>query len=650
MKRLQTISILAMILFGTLRLSAADSYTAEPASATPAQPWAEDVLDLWKTIPIQDGGRLKPLDTFAAFKMLKLHGKRTMRLTDAGTTIKLSPIEWLLDCLFRPDTAVKYPTFTVDNSSVIVAIGLSPHKKKRSRYSYTELEPGIERLFELAGQYSEIDVQQRNGLQTMTVNLASNINDFEFLLHYFDFARIPLSLSATDLSPNAGASLMTTDALQMLPALRKIYLEGQSRDPGSTSPVVESLSQILHYADTSIGLALLPPPETDMLEWRTPGQLIRQAFQDPLPASEHELLQALAELPATAEMPNQFKEQSQKFHGLITERAEARSEYSKIRLEVAFYKGKYFHYSLCLYVLSFLCIALSWLGSGDSRGSRVLTRATIVLIALPLILHIIGIVLRCIIRGRPPVSTLYETILFISAIAVLAALLMEYMNRQRIALAMASLLGIGGMFLANKYEVKEAVDTMPSLVAVLDTNFWLSTHVTTVTIGYAAGLLAAAIAHVYVLAKLFGLKRQEPEFFRSLTRMVYGVVCFGLLFSFTGTVLGGIWANDSWGRFWGWDPKENGALMIVLWNLIILHARMGGYIRESGIHTFAVFGGMIVAFSWWGVNLLGVGLHSYGFTSGVFRALVIFWCIEGGIILLGFIAWLRSQSAQMERQ
>ena len=643
MKRLQTISMFAMTLLVALQVSAADS--ALPA---PVQPWSDDVVDLWKTIPIQDGGRLKPLDTFAAFKMLKLHGKRTMRLVHAGATIKLSPVEWLLDCLFRRDTAVTHPTFTVDNSSVIVAIGLSPHEKKRSRYSYTELEPGIGRLFELAEQYSEIDAQQRNGLQTMTVNLANNVNDFEFLLHYFDFARIPLNLSAADLSPNAEGPLMTTDALQMLPALRQIYLEGQSRDPGATNPVVESLSQILHYADTSIALALLPPPDTDLLEWRTPGQLIRQAFQGPLPASELELLQALADLEKTAGTPALFKEQLQKFHGLVTERAEARGEYGKIRLEVAFYKGKYFYYSLCLYVLSFLCIALSWLGSADSRSSRVLTRAAIVLIALPLILHIIGIVLRCIVRSRPPVSTLYETIIFISAIAVIAALLMEYMNRQRIALALASVLGVGGMFLANKYEVKEAVDTMPSLVAVLDTNFWLSTHVTTVTIGYAAGLLAAAIAHVYVLAKLFGFKRQEPEFFGSLTRMVYGVVCFGLLFSFTGTVLGGIWANDSWGRFWGWGPKENGALMIVLWNLIILHARMGGYIREYGLHTFAVFGGMIVAFSWWGVNLLGVGLHSYGFTSGVFQTLVIFWCIEGGIILLGFVAWLRSQSVQIE--
>lgn len=178
---------------------------------------------------------------------------------------------------------------------------------------------------------------------------------------------------------------------------------------------------------------------------------------------------------------------------------------------------------------------------------------------------------------------------------------------------------------------------------MLDTNFWLSTHVTIVTIGYAAGLLAAGIAHVYVLGKLFKIKLEDKAFYRTITRMTYGVICFGLLTSFVGTVLGGIWANYSWGRFWGWDPKENGALMIVLCNLAILHARMGGYIREIGIHLAAIFAGSVVAFSWWGVNLLGVGLHSYGFTSGIWRVLIGFWSVEVAMLTAGAFVYLRGR-------
>ena len=103
---------------------------------------------------------------------------------------------------------------------------------------------------------------------------------------------------------------------------------------------------------------------------------------------------------------------------------------------------------------------------------------------------------------------------------------------------------------------------------------------------------------------------------RSLTRAVYGMICLTLFLSLVGTVLGGIWANYSWGRFWGWDPKENGALMIVLWTLAILHARLGGFLREWGLHLASVFTAIVVTFSWWHVNFLGVGLHNYGFTAG----------------------------------
>jgi cytochrome c biogenesis factor len=110
-----------------------------------------------------------------------------------------------------------------------------------------------------------------------------------------------------------------------------------------------------------------------------------------------------------------------------------------------------------------------------------------------------------------------------------------------------------------------------------------------------------------------------------------------------GTILGGIWANDSWGRFWGWDPKENGALLIVLSQLVILHARMGGYLREHGVCAAAALGGTVVAFSWFGVNLLGVGLHSYGFTQGISTALWTYYGIQWGIVGLGTIGWWRNR-------
>ena len=110
----------------------------------------------------------------------------------------------------------------------------------------------------------------------------------------------------------------------------------------------------------------------------------------------------------------------------------------------------------------------------------------------------------------------------------------------------------------------------------------------------------------------------------ALSRMIYGVVCFATLFSFVGTVLGGIWADQSWGRFWGWDPKENGALIIVIWNSVILHARWGGMVKARGLAALAIFGNIVTSWSWFGVNMLGVGLHSYGFMDSAFWWLIVF--------------------------
>jgi len=136
----------------------------------------------------------------------------------------------------------------------------------------------------------------------------------------------------------------------------------------------------------------------------------------------------------------------------------------------------------------------------------------------------------------------------------------------------------------------------------------------------------------------------DPATAQSLLRMTYGAVCFATLFSLVGTVLGGIWADQSWGRFWGWDPKENGALIIVLWNALILHLRWGGLVRDRGIVNCAIFGNIITAWSWFGVNMLGIGLHSYGFTEAGFKWLVIFAGSQLLIIGLGSLPlkWWRS--------
>jgi ABC-type transport system involved in cytochrome c biogenesis permease subunit len=198
----------------------------------------------------------------------------------------------------------------------------------------------------------------------------------------------------------------------------------------------------------------------------------------------------------------------------------------------------------------------------------------------------------------------------------------------------ASTIGFVTLLIAHNLQLDG--DTLEMLRAVLDTNVWLATHVVAVTLGYSSVALAGFLGIIYIFRGLFTTSFDEGTA-SSLGRMMYGIVCFATLFSFVGTILGSIWADQPWGRFWGWDPKENGALLIVLWNAIILHSRWGGFIRERGLAVMSVFGNIVVSLSWFGVNMLGVGLHSYGFMDSAFGTLMTFIAGQLVIMALGMI-------------
>jgi cytochrome c-type biogenesis protein CcsB len=261
------------------------------------------------------------------------------------------------------------------------------------------------------------------------------------------------------------------------------------------------------------------------------------------------------------------------------------------------------------------------------------------LVVLTFVVHTFAIVFRMVLEGRPPVTNLYSSAIFIGWGCVVLGLILERVFAVGLGAAVASFAGFVTLVIAQNLAIDG--DTMEMMRAVLDTNFWLATHVVVVTLGYASTFFAGFLAITYIMLGLFtpqlSQKVGEHELGKVLTKMVYAIVCFATLFSFTGTVLGGIWADQSWGRFWGWDPKENGALLIVLWNAIILHARWGGLVRDRGIMCLAVFGNIVTSFSWFGVNMLGIGLHSYGFMEAAFKWLMLFIATQVAIIVLGLL-------------
>jgi len=301
-----------------------------------------------------------------------------------------------------------------------------------------------------------------------------------------------------------------------------------------------------------------------------------------------------------------------------------------------------FYKAMILYVVAFLLACASWFNISDW-----LRRSASLLIVLAFIIHSTGLFFRMWLEGRPPVTNLYSSAIFIGWGAVILGTVLERFFKDGVGSVVASAMGFITLVIAHNLSL--GGDTMEMMRAVLDTNFWLATHVVVVTLGYASTFVAGFLAILYLVRGIFTKTLSETTA-KALTRMVYGIICFATLFSFVGTVLGGIWADQSWGRFWGWDPKENGALLIVLWNAMILHCRCGGMIKERGLMNLAVFGNIVTSFSWFGVNMLGIGLHSYGFMDAAFKWLMLFIGSQVTLILLGLIPqnlWksFRSRSA-----
>jgi ABC-type transport system involved in cytochrome c biogenesis permease subunit len=303
-----------------------------------------------------------------------------------------------------------------------------------------------------------------------------------------------------------------------------------------------------------------------------------------------------------------------------------------------------FYLSIIFYVLVFLLVALSWLTKPEWFN-----RAAVWLVYLTFALHTYGLVSRIIISGRPPVTNLYSSAVFIGWAAVLAGIIIERVHRMGIGNVIASAAGFGTLLIAQN--LAGDGDTFTVLVAVLDTQFWLATHVVCITEGYTSTYVAGLLGIVYILRGVCTPSLTDSVA-KNLARAIYGTTCTAMFFSFVGTVLGGLWADDSWGRFWGWDPKENGALIIVLWNALVLHARWGGMIKDRGLAVLAVLGNITVSWSWFGVNELGVGLHSYGFTEGVMLALGIFCLSQLAIAAAGCLPkrlWWSHAAAARQR-
>lgn len=326
--------------------------------------------------------------------------------------------------------------------------------------------------------------------------------------------------------------------------------------------------------------------------------------------------------------PSAFNTAVQAYLGQMKE-ANPQIRYGAVSLESFYSRISPFYIATVGYLLAAIVAAISW--AAPRSGLRL---GALVLICVALAPHTLGIIARVVISERPPITNLYSSAIFIAWVIAIFAVILESLTRMSIGNFIGGLVSAISLLIGWGLSVEG--DTFAVMVAVLDTQFWLATHVICITMGYATTFVAGFMGAAYLVTSFVssGFDKAKSRMFAGV---VYGMVCFSLLFSFVGTVLGGLWADDSWGRFWGWDPKENGALIIVLWNALVLHARWGAMIRERGLAVLAVFGNVVTAWSWFGTNQLGFGLHSYGFTQGVINILGGFVLSQLVLMILGLL-------------
>lgn len=564
-------------------------------------------------LPVLLNGRVQPLDSVARNALLIMRGKQSVALEGGG---KLSAIEWFLEATMKPEVADGRKMFRVDHPELRGMLKLPAEGS--AYFSWNDLQDRFEEIDKQARRAEGIDPQARTTFEKAALKL-------NFALSLYQRIKNSLRPETTD---NFVAELARFQQV-LAPGVaavksREAGKDFNQKDFDQFVEILQHYDRVANLAYPLIIPALEPAGRRDA--WTNLGTSLMDTIQT------GQIHPAVLKYAAMVTAYRQAKPAD--FNRAITEYRQWLGqkyvpEIRKGEREFLFHQWQPFYLSIVIYVCVFLLGCASWFG-----WFEVLNRSAFYLLAVAFLVHSSGIIFRMVLEGRPPVTNLYSSALFVGWGAVVLGLILERFYWNSIGVVMAAAVGFITQIIAHNLSLDG--DTMEMLRAVLDTNFWLATHVIAITLGYSATFVAGFLAILYVVRGVFTRSLDEATS-KALNRMVYGVVCFATFFSFVGTILGGIWADQSWGRFWGWDPKENGALIIVLWNALILHARWGGLVRERGLMNLAIFGNIITSFSWFGVNMLGVGLHSYGFMDQAFVWLMAFVCSQLVLIGLGLL-------------
>jgi ABC-type transport system involved in cytochrome c biogenesis permease subunit len=559
------------------------------------------------SLPILHEGRVKPLETVA-----RIYFKEG----DA--------VDQLAQALFTPQAVKQKPLFAVRSPRLQQILKLD--EVSGDRYTYQQLAPRFDAIRPALQQIAAKEPEMLTAYEKNLWQLYGRVDAFAQLLRSFN-AYLPLYEGLSEgLQKRFEIKSEEQSYAQLKPYRREVdkalkrILKRKGEDISSYN------EKELEIATLSFGLMeqhligkqntlfrVLPMLDTPTgQEWVSPWAVIEQGKGAPHLVPLLQQWQFLARAYRAGDMAD-WKHVSEDLKNRTLAHS-ATSEW-RLNLEQIYHQAMLIPLAVLFYLLCLLALRFRPNAAWGMFWAGVTANGLIVMT-------------RMILLERPPVSNLYESILFVALTAALFIYWVGYRKAPKMALALGASLG-GGLLIASGAYAGEG-DTMEVLIAVLNTNFWLATHVIIITLGYAVSLVAGCLGHVALM---------KEEWRAKVKSFLLPVTVSALLLTTVGTILGGIWADQSWGRFWGWDPKENGALLIVLWLVWLLHGKIAGMSSRSGFLAMLALTNVIVALSWFGVNLLNTGLHSYGFTDAAAYGLVGFCVVE-----LVLISWLYMRS------
>jgi cytochrome c-type biogenesis protein CcsB len=533
----------------------------------------------WGLLATQDGGRRKPIDTFAKETLIRITGKSAY--TD-NSGRKWQPNDFVLSALLETHDWKNEPMVLVSSGKLKEQLGFD---KTQRRFSFAQLAGSTE-LQRLANEAQSLKRAEKplDRVQQEALGVSDRFTLF--------------------------ARVIDGSALLIVPA-----------PTNETDPWVEPAGWSKFYSEAQFA------PVQTQLQTAATAYVNGDGFNFSRAANQlRDNLRGLS--PSIYPQERRLRLESFYNHFEAFYRAVWCYGIAFVVLLIAHLRRNATHRAAATAVTASVREASSWKG-------RTLQNIGVGVALLALVFHASGIVMRCMIAGRPPVTNMYESIIWVSFAVTFFGMIFFMRYRAPVYLLAALPVTLIALLLVHQMPIAMPSSIDP-LVPVLRDNFWLTIHVLTITLSYAAFALAMGFGHI-----LLWRYARNPAAARADAPMhfwLYRVLQLGVLLLAAGTILGGVWANYSWGRFWGWDPKETWALIALLCYILALHGRLAGWWTQFGLAVASVVCFLAVLMAWYGVNfVLGKGLHSYGFGIGGETYVATFIVLD--LLFVAFAIW-----------